>query len=373
MVIPQSMPGSFEVLGTLLEVCPSSSRPIPGITEGLPGMIEPCRVLPTHTRSLFDAAIREATKLLRAGEAVALPTETVYGLAANAFDAAAVARVFAAKGRPNSNPIIVHVAGLDLARRCVTHWPPLAESLAAAFWPGPLTLVLSRSRGIPDIVTAGGLTVGIRWPRHPVMEAVIAACGFPLAAPSANLSGEASPTTAEHVRKHLGQKIPLVLDGGAATVGIESTVLDLTTSPPRLLRPGMIHLDSLAAVAGDVASADTTGDNTLRSPGLLQKHYAPRAKLVVCSWKDDADLKSQISNLKFEIPSTHVLTHTRAPVEAGYAQVCVLPRDPDAFGRAMYAEWHRSDEAGAKLIIVEAPPAGIQWQAIADRLRRAAK
>jgi L-threonylcarbamoyladenylate synthase len=134
----------------------------------------------------------------------------------------------------------------------------------------------------------------------------------------------------------------------------------------------MIHLDSLAAVAGQVAFANSTGDEPLRSPGLLQKHYAPRAKLVVWSWKDDADLKSQISNLKFEIQSTHVVAHTRTPVEAGYAEVCVLPRDPGAFGRAMYAEWHRSDEAGAKLIVVEAPPAGVQWQAIADRLQRAA-
>ncbi len=336
-------------------------------------MTDGCRVLPTHTASLFDAAIQEATRLLRAGEVVALPTETVYGLAANAFDAAAVARVFAAKGRPGSNPIIVHVAGLALARRCVAHWPPLAERLAAAFWPGPLTLVLSRASDIPDVVTAGGSTVGIRWPRHPVMEAVIAACGFPLAAPSANLSSEASPTTAEHVRKRLGQRIPLVLDGGAAPVGIESTVLDLTTTPPRLLRPGMIHLDSLAAVAGHLALADSTGAEPLRSPGLLQKHYAPQAKLVVWSWKDDVDLKSQISNLKFEIQLTHVVTHTRTPVEAGYGQLRVLPRDPDAFGRALYAECHRCDEAGAKLIVVEAPPAGVQWQAIADRLQRAAK
>ena len=330
-------------------------------------------MLPTHTASLLDAAIQEATRLLRAGEVVALPTETVYGLAANAFDAAAVARVFAAKGRPTCKPTIVHVASLDLARRCVGRWPPLAESLAAAFWPGPLTLILPRSRDIPDVVTARGSTVGVRWPRHPVMEAVISACGFPLAAPSANPSGEASPTTAEHVRKRLGQRIQLVLDGGAALIGIESTVVDLTTTPPRLLRPGMIHLDSLMAVAGEVAFASAPDVKPLRSPGLLQKHYAPRAKLVVWSWKDDADLKSQISNLKFELPSTHVVAHTCAPVEAGYGQLCILPRNPDAFARAMYAEWHRSDEAGAKLIVVEAPPVGVAWQAIADRLQRAAR
>lgn len=336
-------------------------------------MTQHCRLLPTHTPRLLAAAVQEATRLLRAGEVVALPTETVYGLAANAFDSAAVARIFTVKGRPAGNPIIIHIASLDMAWQCVAQWPPLAEQLAAAFWPGPLTLVLERSHRIPDIVTAGSSTVGVRWPRHRVIEAVIVACGFPLAAPSANLSGEASPTTAEHVRRRLGRKIPLVLDGGAAPVGIESTVLDLTTAPPRVLRPGMIHTDSLAAVAGDVAFVRPHGDEPLRSPGLLQKHYAPRAKLVVWSWKDDGELKSQISNLKFEIQSVHVVAHTRTPVEAGYAQVCVLPRNPDAFGRALYAEWHRCDEAGAKLIVMEAPPDGVKWQAIVDRLQRAAK
>ena len=335
-------------------------------------MTETCRILATHRPDLFDAAIREAVRVLRSGETVALPTETVYGLAANAFDEAAVARIFSIKGRPARNPIIVHVASLEMAERCVAEWPPLAGKLAGAFWPGPLTLVLPRSQKIPDLVTASGSTVGVRWPSHPVTEAVIRACGFPLAAPSANLSGRVSPTTAEHVRKSLGQKIALVLDGGPARLGIESTVLDLSVSPPRLLRPGMIHAESLIAVTGGLSIDPPPGGENLRSPGMLWKHYAPTAKLIVRSWINDADLKSQISNLKFEMNSAHVIAHSRIPTESGYGQVCVLPREPEAFGRALYATWHRCDEAGAKLILVEAPPAGVEWAAIADRLHRAA-
>ena len=184
-------------------------------------------VLPTHTPELFRVALRKAVDLLRAGETVALPTETVYGLAANAFDARAVERIFQVKGRPAHNPIIVHVASLAMAKRCVSTWPALAERLAKAFWPGPLTLVLPRARGIPEVVTAGGPTVGVRWPSHPFIQALIKACGFPLAAPSANPSSRISPTSAAHVRRYLGGKIPLIVDGGQAQVGIESTVLDL--------------------------------------------------------------------------------------------------------------------------------------------------
>lgn len=334
--------------------------------------MEKCRVLPTHTPSLFDAAVREAVRLLRAGEVVVLPTETVYGLAANAFDATAVEKIFSVKGRPAHNPVIVHVANVEMAQRCVSQWPALADKLARAFWPGPLTLVLPQSKQIPEVVTAGGSTAGVRWPRHSVIEAVIRACDFPLAAPSANVSGEVSPTTAEHVRRSLGGKVPLVLDGGPAQVGIESTVLDLTSCPPRLLRPGMIHAESLAAVTGDLILDDSPTDESLRSPGLLARHYSPNAKLVVLAWADDADLKSQISNLKFEIQAAHVIAHSRLPSESGYGQVCVLPRDPDAFGQAMYSEWHRCDAAGAALIVVEEPPLSVEWRAIVDRLRRAA-
>ena len=202
-------------------------------------------ILPTHSEALFTAAVVKAAALLRAGGAVGVPTETVYGLAANAFDAQAVARVFEIKGRPARNPVIVHVASHAMAELCVAGWPPLAERLARAFWPGPLTLVLPRSKRIPDVVTAGGCTVGVRWPSHPFMQALIRECGFPLAAPSANPSNRVSPTTARHVAEDLGDRIRLIVDGGHSEVGIESTVLDLTTDPPRLLRPGMIGREAL--------------------------------------------------------------------------------------------------------------------------------
>src|SRR5438105_3027148 len=164
--------------------------------------------------ALFKEAVARAAELLRAGEVVALPTETVYGLAANALDAAAVERIFAVKGRPAHNPIIVHVVDVAMARRCVRDWAPMADRLARAFWPGPLTLVLERSELIPAIVVAGGSTVGVRWPSHSLIQAVIRECNFPIAAPSANRSSEISPTSAEHVRKAIGSKIPLIVDGG---------------------------------------------------------------------------------------------------------------------------------------------------------------
>ena len=211
-------------------------------------------ILPTHTPVLFQKAVRRAAELLRAGEVVALPTETVYGLAANALDEKAVAKIFQIKGRPAHNPIIVHVASHELAHGCAQSWPPLAAKFSKSFWPGPLTLVLPRAEKIPDAVTAGGATVGIRWPSHPFIQAVIRECGFPLAAPSANLSNQISPTNAEHVRAQLAGKIPLIVDGGQSQVGIESTVLDLTVSPPCILRPGMIHAESLAAVGGDISN-----------------------------------------------------------------------------------------------------------------------
>jgi L-threonylcarbamoyladenylate synthase len=331
-------------------------------------------VLPTHTRALFEIAVARAVELLRAGEVVALPTETVYGLAANALDAKAVARIYEVKGRPAHNPVIVHVASVEMAKRCTAEWPAVAEKLAKAFWPGPLTMVLPRANNIPDIVTAGGETVGVRWPSHPFIQAVIRACDFPLAAPSANLSNQVSPTNAEHVAKQL--KIPLIVDGGQAQVGIESTVIDLTVNPPRLLRPGMIHEQALMAVTGRLAAgAQALGgriaDAVMKSPGLLTKHYAPKAKLVILNWRDEADLRAQLAAMKPEAAKRHVIAHTHIPSQTGFSSVSVIPHDAEAFARALYAELHRCDELGAELIIVEAPPETSEWRAISDRLKRA--
>jgi len=332
-------------------------------------------ILSTHTPALFQQAVRRAAELLRAGEVVALPTETVYGLAANALDETAVAKIFQVKGRPAHNPIIVHVAGNEMAKRCVQNFSAAAEEFSKSFWPGPLTLVLPRAEIVPDNVTAGGATVGIRWPSHPFIQAVIRECGFPLAAPSANLSNQISPTNAEHVRAQLDGKIPLIVDGGQSQVGIESTVLDLTVSPPRILRPGMIHAESLAAVCGEVQSPKfkvQSHEAALRSPGLLAKHYSPQAKLVVWDWQNDADLLSQIQNSKFKIQYCFVIAHTKIPGGFPAENVSVIPHDAEAFARALYAELHRCDAAGAKLILVEALPEAPEWSGIADRLRRAA-
>lgn len=329
-------------------------------------------VLPTHTPELFQTAVRHAAKLLRAGKVVALPTETVYGLAANAWDAEAVEQIFRIKGRPAHNPIIVHVASLAMAKRCVALWPPLAEQLAIGFWPGPLTLVLPAARNIPAVVTAGGSTVGVRWPSHPFIQAVLRECEFPLAAPSANLSNRVSPTNAEHVRRQLADQLPLIIDGGQSQVGIESTVLDLSVSPPRLLRPGMIHEPALLAVTGELIVGDGASHAILKSPGLFHKHYAPRARLVVWSWANESELRTRASGSRVPNGRVHVITHTRVPSGEGFGRVSVIPHDAEAFARALYSELHRCDEAGAELIIVEALPDMPEWRAIADRLNRAA-
>lgn len=334
------------------------------------GLRTEAEILATDTPSAFEAAVHRAAAALRAGEVVALPTETVYGLAANALDPAAVSRIFEVKGRPAQNPLIVHVADLAMAKRCVVRWTKLADKLASAFWPGPLTLVLDRAPCIPEVVTAGGPTVGLRWPSHRVIQAVIRECGFPLAAPSANLSNRISPTAADHVRRQLGNKIGLIVDGGPSQIGIESTVLDLTSPNPLVLRPGMIHEAALLAVTGTLGMPGGEAEVVLRSPGQFKKHYAPKARLVVHAWRDAAQLETLCSAYGVPRSQVHILAYSGIP--AGFDRVSVIPREPGAFARALYAELHRCDEAGAELIIVEALPPGSEWRALADRLNRAA-
>jgi L-threonylcarbamoyladenylate synthase len=332
----------------------------------------PAEILQTDTPRLFESAVRRAAELLQSGEVVALPTETVYGLAANALNAQAVAKIFEIKGRPAHNPIIAHVASVEMARRCASRWPVLADRLAKAFWPGPLTLVLPRAEFIPDMVTAGGPTVGIRWPSHPFIQAVIQHCNFPLAAPSANLSNQVSPTNARHVLKQLGRKIRLIVDGGQCQVGIESTVVDLSRSPPRILRPGMIHDRALLAVTGELAERNGPGRGVLKSPGLLPKHYSPQAKLVLCAWTDDGDLRARAESLGVPRSKIHVIAHTHIPSAQDFGAVNVIPHDPEAFARAIYALLHECDEGGAEVIVVEKLPETNEWRAVLDRLNRAA-
>jgi L-threonylcarbamoyladenylate synthase len=321
---------------------------------------------------IFPRAVARAHEFLAAGELVAIPTETVYGLAANALNPEAVQKIFEVKGRPARNPLIVHVGSLAMARQCVETWPPLAADLARAFWPGPLTLVLARTEAIPPAVTAGGKTVGIRWPRHPFVQALIDRCDFPLAAPSANLSGSVSPTRGEHVQKMLRGKIPLLIDGGPCVHGIESTVLDLTANPPRLLRPGAVGQESLLTVLPEMAIGFGDAEEVLKSPGMLDRHYAPSTPLSLARWEGDQELKAKLADLGKTAGETVVLIHSAILPHQSFRDVRVMPHDPEAYARALYAELHRADELGARLILVEAPPEGGEWAAVKDRLRRAA-
>jgi L-threonylcarbamoyladenylate synthase len=329
-------------------------------------------IIRTDSAEQFERAVQLAATFLKHGQVVAVPTETVYGLAANALNPDAVTRLFEAKGRPSHNPIIVHVASLAMARGCVSHWPASAEVLATRFWPGPLTLVLPKSSIIPSLVTAGGPTVGVRWPKHPFMRALIDACGFPLAAPSANLSSRISPTEAAHVMRGLSGKIPLVVDAGATLVGIESTVVDLTSEPPRVLRPGMISENDLNLILQVAAGPATADAGPLRSPGLLTHHYAPQARLVVARWTDAEDLSRQLARFQVTSSEVFVLAHTQVPDQFAGGQVIRMPPNAVDFAQRFYAELHRCDTAGARLIVVERLPESVEWQGIIDRLQRAA-
>jgi L-threonylcarbamoyladenylate synthase len=322
------------------------------------------------------AAIAHAAAVLRGGGLVAFPTETVYGLGADALAPAAVAKIYAAKGRPAFNPLIVHVPDVAAARALVTHWPPEAERLAAAFWPGPLTLVLPKQPHVPDAVTAGGPTVAVRVPSHPVALALLRAVARPIAAPSANRSSEVSPTTAAHVVAGLGDRVDLVLDGGPCAVGIESAVVDLSLPRPRLLRPGTIDPVRLAACAGEWASAapEPTGDAPRPAPGMIDRHYAPRARLAPYDPRDGAARAAVVA----EAARRHAAGERLAEIVFGDPplgcgeRIAFSPDDPEAAARRLYAELHAADARGIAWIAVAAPPSGSAWSGVADRLRRAA-
>ncbi|MDX1951305.1 MAG: L-threonylcarbamoyladenylate synthase [Verrucomicrobiota bacterium] len=318
-------------------------------------------------------AVFKAAELLRRGELVAVPTETVYGLAANAWDEEAVLRIFAAKERPASNPLIVHVASREMALQCVSNWPEDAELLARQFWPGPLTIVLPKSSRIPDAVTAGGNTVGIRWPSHPFMQALIQECGFPLAAPSANSSNELSPTQAEHVIKSLGERIPLVIDAGPSAVGIESTVIEVTASGFHLLRPGSITSKAIEKTLGkEQRDSKKISNGPAKSPGQLARHYSPQACLVLRTWKNETELTRIIDESGVNPRLIHLVCHEKVPHSNSLGRIALIPADAEAYARALYSELHRCDETGAKLIIVEDLPATPEWEGVRDRLTRAA-
>jgi L-threonylcarbamoyladenylate synthase len=297
--------------------------------------------------------ITHAANLIRQGRLVAFPTETVYGLGANALDSAAVRRIFEAKGRPASNPVIVHVADPLQIGNVAAEWPETAAQLAAKFWPGPITIVVPRKPGVPDEVTAGGSTVALRCPNHPVARELILASGVPIAAPSANRSTELSPTCAEHVLKGLGGRIDLILDGGPCHSGIESTVVDATGSVVRLLRPGLVTVPMLEEVVGVVEVAKAA-DTVARSPGQMAKHYSPRTPVRLAEGIDLVD---------------DLLEARNAGKKCG---LLALPNEPEAAAAKLYAALHKLDESAFDLIFIELPPDTPEWAAVRDRLTRAA-
>jgi L-threonylcarbamoyladenylate synthase len=315
--------------------------------------------LSSPVQPVTPETLARAAELIRAGGIVAFPTETVYGLGANALDAEAVRRVFEAKGRPSTSPLIVHVESVEMARGLVRDWPPSAEALARRYWPGPLTLVLEKQQHVPGIVTAGLPTVGLRMPAHPLALSLIRAAGVPIAAPSANRFAELSPTTARHVRDALGGRVDLILDGGPTEVGIESTVLSLAASPPRLLRPGMVTQTDIEAVIGpiEIAGRIENGENDGHpSPGLHPKHYSPATPLVLV---DGGPLPA----------GRGVYLYRERHAQA--ARCVAMPADAGAYAAVLYETLHREDAAGWDWIAVERPPEGPEWAGVADRLERA--
>jgi L-threonylcarbamoyladenylate synthase len=309
-------------------------------------------------------SVERAAGLIRAGKLVAFPTETVYGLGANALDAAAVERIFEAKGRPRTIPLIVHVDSVEMARSLASHWPDAAETLARRYWPGPLTLVVPKRIGgagrgthavcgsacllcIPDIVTAGLPTVALRMPAHPLALALIRAAGVPIAAPSANRFTELSPTAAAHVPEALAD---YVLDGGPARVGIESTVLSLVGAP-LLLRPGVIPLPEIEALIGPVGMAAEPAEGPHESPGMHPRHYRPATPLYLLG------------------PGDPPPAGNGAWLRIGRE----MPADPREYAAALYETLHRLDAEGPNWIAVERPPDTPEWAGVLDRLRRAAE
>jgi L-threonylcarbamoyladenylate synthase len=308
--------------------------------------------------------ILEAVAALRRGEVIGLPTETVYGLAADASNADAVRKIFALKGRPADHPLIVHIADASALSRWASGPLALAGKLAEAFWPGPLTMILPRQPCVPDAVTGGQDTVGVRCPAHPLALQVLRIFGTGLAAPSANRFGHISPTTAGHVREEFGDGVPLILDGGDCEVGIESTIIDLSSDVPRILRPGSITHEQMEAVIGPVAQ--DRSEHSPRASGTLEAHYAPRTPMLMLA---RAALEQEAKQQRAFGKRVAILAIDSLPL--GFDGV-ILPGEAKAFAHGLYAAMRQLDAGDEQLLLVERPPEGAAWLAVHDRLRRAA-
>lgn len=307
-----------------------------------------------------------AARILRAGGVVAFPTETVYGLGADAANVAAVRRVFAIKGRPADHPLIVHLASADWLDDWARQIPEAARQLARVFWPGPLTLVLPRRPRVSDAVTGGQDSVALRVPAHPLALRLISAAGA-LVAPSANRFGRVSPTTAQHVRDELGDAVDLILDGGPCAVGVESTVLSLLADPPTLLRPGGIAPEAIEGVLGRPVARRGGG---VRVSGTLPAHYAPATRLELLPAGAIPERAEALAGLGMRL-AVLGLGEAAGPLPAGVRRLA-LPAQAEAYARLLYASLRELDAAGCDLILVEAPPATSEWLAVQDRLSRAA-
>jgi L-threonylcarbamoyladenylate synthase len=321
---------------------------------------------PVNVVPADEASLARAIELLRAGEVVAFPTETVYGLGADATHADAVAKIYALKGRPAAHPVIVHLADAARLDEWAVDAPAGARKLAAAFWPGPLTLVLKRAAHVPDAVTGGQDTVGLRVPSHPVAQALLAAFGGGVAAPSANKFGRVSPTLAEHVFADFALAVPLILDGGATNVGIESTIVDLSGERPRLLRPGGVPAAAIEAALGEVlASADEAAP---RAPGALAAHYAPKAHVRLVKRVEMLDALASHKGRRLGVLALEVKVPRLNPLLQR-----VVPAIASQYAHELYAALRALDGQHVDLILVETPPASPAWAAVHDRLARAAR
>ena len=318
----------------------------------------------------MKSPIDHALALLHAGELVGIPTETVYGLAADASNPQAVAKIFAAKGRPNDHPVIVHIAGADQIDDRAIDVPDAARKLAQAFWPGPLTLILKRQPHVPDAVTGGQDTVGLRAPSHPLTHELLVRFQGGLAAPSANKFGHVSPTTAEHVRTEFGPEVPLVLDGGPCEVGVESTIVSLAFERPMLLRPGGIAREAIETVLGCKLEHHQKAETAkVRASGLLDSHYAPRTTLVTGPLPrliEEARLHGERGE------RIALIARGRAPSHPAATHCEAMPADPEGYARELYSTLRRLDGQGFDALLLESPPTTPEWLAVNDRLMRAA-
>lgn len=312
--------------------------------------------------------IPRAAQALRAGELVAFPTETVYGLGADASNPQAVARIFAAKGRPADHPLIVHLPDAGHLPRWATDIPEVAYRLAAAFWPGPLTLILRRHAAVSDAITGGQDTVGLRVPRHPVALQLLREFDGGIAAPSANRFGHVSPTTAAHVRDEFGTAVSMILDGGPCAVGIESTILDLSAGAPRILRPGMLDASALASVLGAPPGFGATS-GAPRVSGSLESHYAPTTPLrLVAEAEAEAAAHAAIES------GDSIIVYSPHPERNSHPRQvwCQAADDPVRYAQELYARLREFDALQRDLILVVMPPPTEDWRAVLDRLTRAA-